>query len=124
MSALHVGMHFANDSLLRLRQLEGEVVMVEVVERLANPREPPSHTFLLAFAGVGHDDELDEEEFFELESHVCGSQFVGCGGVVSGTKRFVEGHEVQPVDEVLRQSFGKCPGKFAEKGTREVLQRA
>ena len=121
--AAHVGMHLADDAFLCLCQREGQVMMEEGVEGISYSSESSAHTFLLAFAGIGHDDELDEEQLLELQSHVCSSQFVSGGRVVGSPKRLIERHEVQFLYEILRQSLGQCPSEFAEECAGEVFHR-
>ena len=123
-AALHVGMHLADDALLCFGQGKGQVFAVECVEEFAHTGEALPDALLLTSAGIGHDDELDEEEFLELQPHVGRGKLVGCGGVVCGTKGFVEWHEVQPFGDVVGQRFGNRPGDLAEERTREAFQRA
>ena len=97
--------------------------MEEGVEELANTSEPSALTFLLPFACIGHDDELNIEELLKLQPHVGSSKFVGCRGVVCSTKGFVERHEVQSLNNIGGQRFGQRPGELAEEGTCEAFHR-
>ena len=123
-AALHVGMHLADDTFLCFRQRKWQVLVEESVECLADTREALSHAFLLSLAGIGHDDELDEEQFLEFQPHVGSSKLVGCAWIVCSSKCFIKWHKMQPFSEILRQRFRNCEGEFAEEGTREVFQRA
>ena len=49
----------------------------KTVEQLADACEASADTFLLSLAGVGHDDELDEEQLLELQSHIGSGKLVG-----------------------------------------------
>ena len=76
--------------------------MIESVEKIADMGEAPSNAFLLPLSRIGHDDELDEEEFLEFKTHIGSTEFIGSRWIVCGSECFVERHKVKSLNEINR----------------------
>ena len=104
-SGAHVLTDFADDTLLGICQLEGQVVVIEAVEDIANSREYVATEFASLVAGIPQNVQLDVEQFFELQSQTGLFQLLGIQRIVNLAQSLIARHEVELLGDEVGQRF-------------------
>ena len=60
-ATVHIGTHLFDDTLLRTSQLEGQMMIIESIERIANLHETESVPFGLSFPRIAKNRKLNIE---------------------------------------------------------------
>ena len=83
-ATVHVVPHLADDPFLGTRQLEGELLGIELVEQFAHLGKAQPAVLAAAVLAVAQYAELHAEEFLKLEPVLCPAQLLGLLGEVYG----------------------------------------
>lgn len=120
----HVGAYLLDDALLCTGELEGQPVVVEGVEDVADVGEDVAAVLPALVAGVAQDVKLHVEQLLELQSEACVAGFVGRLRVVDVAQGGVSRDESQGVDDVGREGLGQGLGDAVEGCAHDALDGA
>ena len=120
----HVGPDLVHHALLGPRQLEGQVLLVEVVEQRPNAVEHVATELPSLVAGIAQDVQLNEEQLLELHPHAGALQLLGVVRIVQRAQRLVAAHQVARSQDRVGQRLGQRLAQLFQQRPHQLLHGA